>query len=109
MLILVLPDRLHARSPVDVHHRRYLLAPLRADLLGQQHEWRFSVILEDLVRPFGKNDRRERSECLPVLDPLIQFVLHLRRARVRQDAAIPESTRSEFGTALEPAEHMTLG
>ena len=65
--------------------------------------------LEDLLGPFFQNHWRERAECLPVLHPPVQLVLHLGSAWVRQDAAVAESTRSEFGATLKPAEHIAFG
>src|SRR5260370_12713623 len=37
------------------------------------------------------------------------MILHLGLARIRQDTAIAERTRSEFRAALKPADHSTFG
>ena len=67
------------------------------------------IAFENLLRPFGKHDRRERPECLPVLNPFVQFVLHFGRTWIRQDAAATERAGAELGAALKPAEHMAFG
>ena len=78
-------------------------------MLRHQHERRVLVALEDFVGALRHHDRRERPERLPVLDPLVQHVLHLRRARVGDDAAIAERAWPEFGPALKPADHLAFG
>src|SRR6267154_4917544 len=88
---------------------RDLVAPLRLHVLRQQHERRVLVAVEYLVRALGKNDRREWTEGLPVLDALVELVLHLGLARVGQNAAVAKRARTEFGPPLEPAEHVALG
>src|SRR6202171_613442 len=89
--------------------RRNPVPPLRADALGDQHERRILLALEYLLCPFGKHDRRERPKCLPVLNPLVQDILHSGLSRVCKQAAIAERSRSELGAALKPADHTLLG
>ena len=83
-----------------------LSLPLRAHALGEQHEGRVFVALEDLASPLGEHDRRERPEGLPVLDPRVEHILHLGLARVGEDAAIAERARAELGAALKPADDL---
>src|SRR5258705_6974497 len=93
------------RLPVTRHAGRISAPPLRSDVLGDQHERRILLALEDLLCPLSQHDRRERPKCLPVFDPLVQNILHLGLARVRKQAAVAERARSELGAALKPADH----
>src|SRR5262249_48046552 len=47
----------------------------------------------------------ERTKALAKLDFQIQFGLHARRARVAEDTASAEGTRTEFHGALKPADN----
>ena len=107
-LVVLASDGLHAGGAVDMHDRGDLVAPLRTHALDQQHERGFFRAFENVLRALGQHDRRERPEGLPVLDPLIQFFLHLGRARVSNDAATAERPRAELGATAKPAEHMPL-
>ena len=51
----------------------------------------------------------ERPERLPMLDPLIELILHLRSARIGDDAACAECTRPKLRASLKPAEHLPFG
>src|SRR5205823_1459866 len=63
---------------------------------------------KNVVGTFGRNNWREWPKCLPVLDPLVQLVFHLRLTRVRQDTAIAESAWPKFRTALKPGKHVAV-
>src|ERR1700704_3180282 len=106
--IVDFPNCLHASCAVNVDYGRNFVSPFRADALGDQHERRVFIALENFVGPLGKNDWRKRPECLPMLDPHIQFIFHLSLARVRKDTAITESTRSKFRAALKPPKNMAF-
>src|SRR5438874_8857932 len=97
--ILVLSNRLHACRAVDVNDCWDLVSPLRADALDNQHERRFFISLKNFAGIFGKNDWRKWPECLPVLDPLVQLVFHLRHSWVREDTAVAERAWPEFRAA----------
>ncbi len=107
--VLVWSNGLHASSTVNVDDRGDFASPLRPNALDEQHERGFFIPFEDFVCSFRENDRRERPEGLPVLHPLVQFVFHFGRPRIRQDAAITEGARPKFRTALEPSKYMALG
>jgi hypothetical protein len=102
-------DGLHAGGSVDMDDRRNSVAPFGADIFCDQHERRILLALEYLFCPFGQYDRRERPECLPVLDPLVQDILHFGFAWVREQAAVTKRARPEFGAALKPADHTLIG
>ena len=53
--------------------------------------------------------RREGAKDFAVLDAAIQNVLHLRAARIGQNAAIAERARAPFGAALKPADDFSRG
>src|SRR5439155_27354380 len=63
-LVVFSPNGLHARCAIDVHDGRNLVSPLGSHALGEQHEWRFRVTLENFASLLGKHGWRERPECL---------------------------------------------
>src|SRR5262249_51853692 len=68
----------------------------------------FLVALENLRGTLRKNDGSERPEGLPVLDTLVELVLHFGRARVRQNAAVSQRAGPELRAPLEPSEYVAL-
>ena len=79
------------------------------DLVGLHHERRRIVGLEVLAGRFGEHRRAERAERLAELDALVQGVLHVRAARVGEDAAAAQRARAELHAALEPADDLAVG
>ena len=60
-------------------------------------------LLEEFADGFLGDGWREGTKDFAVLDAAIQNVLHLRAARVGQNAAIAERARAPFRGALKPA------
>ncbi len=60
-------------------------------------------LLEEFADGLLGNGWRKGTKDLAVLDAAIQDVLHLRPARVGQNAAIAERARAPFRGALKPA------
>ena len=58
---------------------------------------------------FDRHDRRERPELFAVLDVAVQPVTHFGLVRSRQNAAVAQSPRSEFGGAIHPADDTARG
>ena len=100
---------LHPRGAVDMHDARDPVAPFRPHGFCDQHEGRILLALKDVVHPLGQHDRRERPECLPVLDAAVEDVLHFGPAGIGEQAAVAERARPEFGRPLEPADHLLIG
>src|SRR5262249_40818480 len=105
---MLAPHCLDAGGTIDVNDGWDAVLPFRAHLLGPQHERRFVLADENVRCPLIEHDRRKRAKSLSELNPLVQFVLHVGPSRIGQDAPLAERARSEFGAALEPAEHVTL-
>src|SRR5439155_14030632 len=64
--------------------------------------------VEPLVRVFAKDRRRERAKALAEFDLQVQRRLHLRRARVAENAPRAQRPRPELHPALEPADDLAL-
>src|SRR6266852_2601382 len=65
-------------------------------------------LFEPHARRLLQNGRGEWPEDFAVLDPAIENLLHLRAARIGDDAAISERARAPFRAALEPAENLAV-
>src|SRR5207249_3586953 len=76
--------------------------------VGHDHEWRRMGFFEVLRRRFLKDRRREWPERLPVLDPAVEYVLHLGPARVHDDAAVAQRPRPPLHPPLEPADYLSV-
>ncbi len=66
-------------------------------------------MLEPLRNVFAQDGRREGPERLAELDLQVHDRLHLRRARVAQDAAPPEGARPELHPPLQQADDLLFG
>src|SRR5215470_8273169 len=66
-------------------------------------------LLKVVADPLGQDRRSEWPEWFALLDPLIQYVFHIGAPRVDDDRAIAQRARSEFHSALEPANDQPIG
>src|SRR4029078_12285006 len=64
---------------------------------------------EPAMRFVPQDDPRKRSEALAKLDLEVHGRLHLRRARVADDAAPAERARPELHAALVESDHAAVG
>ena len=88
--------------------RRQLIAPFRSDREDARHETRQPRAAvrqnEIAISKLDRNDGRERTELLAILDLAIDPVAHLRVVRRGQNAAMAERARAEFERTLHPAD-----
>src|SRR5262249_3871979 len=108
-----------AADAVDTPHEVGVAVPVFLVLLGE----RLPMLLQDrsdqehirrvlsrthgepLVHVLTEDTRGKGSKALAKLDLEIHRGLHLRRARVPEDASASQSTRPELHAPLEPAHH----
>ena len=64
----------------------------------------FEIIPDSL----GQDRRRKRTERLAVLDPAIQYILHLGPARIDDDAAVSQRPRPKFHPSLKPTHDFSV-
>ena len=124
-----LVHRLDATRIVDVRHRRdvrarhvQLVDAEQLLFLGghdaaatlnhrrhHQHVGAVALDVEILVDVLAQHRRREGTKRLAILHLEIERLLHRGRARVAQDGARAERTRSELHAALHPAHRLLIG
>src|SRR5215471_3578241 len=66
-------------------------------------------LLKIIADPLGQDRRSERPEWLSLLDPLIQYILHVRTPRIDHNRPITQRARPEFHPALEPPNDQPVG
>ncbi len=74
-----------------------------------QHKRRGIRVFKVFLDIFLQHGRSKRPETLPVLDAQVQEVLHLRLARVRKDAPVPQSSGTKLHSPLKPAYNLSRG
>ena len=97
----LLRDRLEAARAIHVRGRGNGFSFLGAHRIRLRHERRGIGFLEVFSRGLRENRRSERPEHLPVLDPGVQNILHIRAARIGDDAAISPAREVPTPPALE--------
>ena len=89
--------------------RRWNLVTLfRTHRVGQRHEGRSVRLLKVFAGGFCENGRRKWAKGFAVFDAPVEDFLHLRTARVGDNAAIAKRARTPFGAALKPAEDFSI-
>jgi len=73
------------------------------------HERGGPVDGEDPLGVVGEHQRSQRPEPLPALHFEVDEVLHVRPARVGEDAAVAQRPRSGLAAALVQADHPAVG
>ena len=99
--VRLLRDRLEASGAVHVSGRGNGCAFLGTHRIGLRHERRWIGLLEIFSRGLREHRRSERPEHLAMLDPGVQNILHIRAARIGDDAAISQAREVPTPRALE--------
>ena len=100
---------LHPRGAVHVRHRAQDRAGLRAHAQGEGHEGELGDRrrqLEPVAGALQPGGGRKGAVPLALLDHGVDAVLVLRRARVRQDAAVAQRARPLRRMALRPCRRL---
>src|ERR1700694_1511771 len=87
---------------------RNLPAFLRTNRIRERHEWRRITFFKHLPRRFRQNRWRERPKNLPMFDPPVQNLLHVRAPRISNNAPIPQRPRAPFSSPLKPAHDLSF-
>jgi len=78
-------------------------------LVDHEHERAGVIALEVLAQTLFEDRRGKRPEPLPVLDPRVEDILHLRMAGVSDDRAVAQGPGAPFHAPLEPADDLGVG
>src|SRR3989449_11004705 len=95
--------RLEATGPVRMGRPRDHCAFFGSDSIGHRHKRRRFVLLEVVVHGLFQNRWCKWTKGFSPFDASIQYLLHLRTARITDDAAIAQGSRPPFHVALESA------
>src|SRR6202044_1443076 len=101
--------RLEARGAVHVSGSGNQLAHFGADAVSEGHKRRGVRFLKEVAGGFFDDGRSKGSKNFAMLDPAIEDLFHFGPARIGDDAAVAERSRSPLGCALKPADDFAGG
>src|SRR6185437_11023807 len=99
---------LQPRGAVNMRWRRDHRALRWPHRIRKGHKRRRMGAFEIFSRGFLENRRSERPEGFATFDAAVERFLHLSAARIGEDAAVSQSTRTPFSATLVPADNFSL-
>src|SRR5439155_13807428 len=99
---------LHAPRAVLVRDCREQVALVCEHIRHKQHERTIAIQIEVAAHRFAQDRRSEGTKPLAEFDLAVDYILHLRIARVGENRARSESARPELHSTLEPSHNFIV-